>query len=593
MGEGIRTTLPCHNRACKGNSAVKACAGCRTVYYCSRECQLADRPFHKSICKQEVTPGTGLAPNDPAAILPLDTARIAVEAAAAELDTRFAIGSERMPANAPRRVYNVDDDGVTFDGCQESAFAILLHASYLGSAVERVLGKAGAMDLYTTTLERTLAGTCWIPLLPVCIGLARLLQSNPTNGDAFCRSDRGLATLTRVLEGATRQGAWLIVDAATRCVSSAAGVISAASCDLFARAAIFPVIQGSILAATQMANSPVGDRAAFSAGGALYALQQQAFRCQEPGCSHIGRMGVDPALLPVIDECLDRAMNVAELGACPIINASRAIFAAMESETYYSGANARALATPRVCANLTRACQLAVDPSFLHEDLMQETKRAFTAAVSRAVGYLCNRGQADVPARLREACPYVVQMLQIASAEGHPFLQLDACFAIYALAADYGNRASLVNEGAVELVVGMLKRALRLGAQSPGMHVWVNEALARLMGDDEGLRRLAELPKAATCQLLVDSLRHALAEEDRAAFSGITYMARLGTAVSYWGRLTTMAPACRKHLVAAGAKQAVAQVLALAEAAGHTLAVEDLRYLRTELSRRLSHQRRH
>ena len=55
----VLCTLGCSNPACvnfSGESEVstsnKACTGCKVVYYCSRECQVAHWKVHKTLCKQ-------------------------------------------------------------------------------------------------------------------------------------------------------------------------------------------------------------------------------------------------------------------------------------------------------------------------------------------------------------------------------------------------------------------------------------------------------------------------------------------------------------------------------------------------------------
>ena len=55
----VPCTLGCSNPACvnvSGESEVstsnKACTGCKVVYYCSRECQVAHWKVHKTLCKQ-------------------------------------------------------------------------------------------------------------------------------------------------------------------------------------------------------------------------------------------------------------------------------------------------------------------------------------------------------------------------------------------------------------------------------------------------------------------------------------------------------------------------------------------------------------
>ena len=55
----VPCTLGCSNPACvnvSGESEVstsnKACTGCKVVYYCSRECQVAHWKVHRTLCKQ-------------------------------------------------------------------------------------------------------------------------------------------------------------------------------------------------------------------------------------------------------------------------------------------------------------------------------------------------------------------------------------------------------------------------------------------------------------------------------------------------------------------------------------------------------------
>lgn len=51
----VNSTLICSNFECTNGSdtqKLRKCAACRTYYYCSRQCQLADWPNHKVHCSQ-------------------------------------------------------------------------------------------------------------------------------------------------------------------------------------------------------------------------------------------------------------------------------------------------------------------------------------------------------------------------------------------------------------------------------------------------------------------------------------------------------------------------------------------------------------
>lgn len=53
LNSQTNTCHMCHKEGGKGGSPLMVCAGCRKTFYCSRECQRADWPKHKSQCKEK------------------------------------------------------------------------------------------------------------------------------------------------------------------------------------------------------------------------------------------------------------------------------------------------------------------------------------------------------------------------------------------------------------------------------------------------------------------------------------------------------------------------------------------------------------
>jgi len=59
---------------CNGSANTKLCASCHSIPYCSRECQKADWPLHKTICKGLTTLPPRPSPSHKLAILfPVDS----------------------------------------------------------------------------------------------------------------------------------------------------------------------------------------------------------------------------------------------------------------------------------------------------------------------------------------------------------------------------------------------------------------------------------------------------------------------------------------------------------------------------------------
>ena len=54
MASSIDNTTTTECAACgkKGVDGLKACAACKFVKYCNRDCQIAHRPLHKKACKK-------------------------------------------------------------------------------------------------------------------------------------------------------------------------------------------------------------------------------------------------------------------------------------------------------------------------------------------------------------------------------------------------------------------------------------------------------------------------------------------------------------------------------------------------------------
>eukprot|EP00899_Mesostigma_viride_P028529 jgi/Mesvir1/8861/Mv02757-RA.2 len=486
-----------------------------------------------------------------------------------------------MPEKATSLIYDDTDEGMMAwtGGNGTSKFCELAkRCRDVGSQEERVLGKAGACTLFANALDRTLSGQCCLPFLVVCVGLHGLIRTSKKNRGVFVGS-KGIHSLTRMLAGATQRGAWHLVEAINGCILSLC--TNRSSCDACASAGTFQAVSQSIIAGVQGAK---GMDASGAACQALFFLHDQAVHCQNTQCMHTDHMaGIDPALLPALGECLFHAVNAGDVVSITAI--CRMIGEALQSDCVGDKA-ASALATPRVGQTLTAACHMAVSPEYLTQGLRTDDRWALGAAVCLAVGQVCRRNKLTSSAGLRRACPLVARIIQRANEDqqGFSLVQLEACKALTQLAKDTACRECLVDEGTVEAVLDAMGGSLERGAWN--IHQSAATTLRNLVTSNEaGLKRLAARPKPATCKLLVDSLKFVLAHGDGCDDGSYTH--GVSCLIHYWLELCEEHPACRKHLLAAGAKEVIARAVAMAEAEGDTNSAKWFRGLKASVLRKI------
>eukprot|EP00899_Mesostigma_viride_P016507 jgi/Mesvir1/24858/Mv22092-RA.2 len=114
-----------------------------------------------------------------------------------------------------------------------------------------------------------------------------------------------------------------------------------------------------------------------------------------------------------------------------------------------------------------------------------------------------------------------------------------------------------------------------------------NLVLLNLVSVGEGMARLAEMPKDATCQLLVRLLKLMLAHGGRIGMACVVDARHLATLVCVWPGLIKAHFAFRKHFMAAGAKEPLSQALAVAESRGDNQTADFVRFVRQEVTRKL------
>eukprot|EP00899_Mesostigma_viride_P007903 jgi/Mesvir1/17113/Mv07548-RA.1 len=564
------------------------------------ECQTLDYPKHKNVCNDITARCQKCVSEERATPLTDLRARELVESAADELDGRWSTTSSRMPDGAASQIYDDRVDWMPeWDAMGDTAFVEIRKLCRMGPDCERLLGRAGACILYANALDHVVAGQSWLPLFCVLDGIAELVKTSRNNRVAFGKS-KGVENLTRVLTDATRQHAWHIVDAANSCIMLL--LLENSLCPKFASAGTIDAVLESLVAGTL---HPEGLDVSYDACLALAHLKDQAIKCTDPKCQHKLPIQVQPGVLQALDACLDSAITAMELGnfADPdepqglanhpaleftnLLYVLRAINVTIATETHQPAENREVMATERVCQNLVRTCALALSPPFRAWDSRLDNHWSLATVVCTAIDYLCrNWPNSVVPGKLRGACVHVVNILRVANTEGYDQVRQGAIVAVSALARDPSGNATLVTHGAVAEVMDALARVPK-ETKHLRCHLQLNEALAGLSKQATGARELGALASEGTCKLLVESFTFILESGKQGLFGG-KYTSLIAAVVDHWLRMTEARPACRNYFLAAGAKEALTQAVAAAEAAMDTVSANTFRTLRREVFMKLS-----
>eukprot|EP00899_Mesostigma_viride_P012977 jgi/Mesvir1/21680/Mv04101-RA.1 len=550
---------------------------------CTQDCQKADYPAHKPLCKKLADRGDMTA-EEMAETVTDGQAQHLVRIAGEELATRFSTNSPLMPPGAASQIYEDRVDGMpALDAMDGSAVCAVQVLSVRSPENERTLGRAGACALFVDALARTLAGRCWIPLFYTCTGLTGLISTSQKNRGVVARCG-GIEHLTRAMAGAAQRRAWRNMEVTNYCLYSLADETS--NCPRFAAAGTMAAVTQCIVAG---ASAQEGADASFAGCGNLASLLRLMHACKDPQCTHRSRNAVDPALLPALDTCLDAVLNVNSEGSNlhHVAQAIAAVITHVEceplglpSEGALRGA-AAAMATPRLSQNIVRACQLAVSPSFLAVGRLYDTHWTLASSLCRVISSLCRDASSGIAGKLRPACPLVVKMLRIANTEGFDRVSRAACLAVEALSADASNRKRLVAEGAFELVVGAVRQ--QLARLDPAVHAHVFQMVNSLSAEVAEGGSTGPLARDV-CKLAVDTIKLLLASGGQGtAEVGVVSPARRAAGLAgYWGRMIAAIPACRQHLMGAGAREVLGQAIEVADAEGDVDSASLLRAVRKE-----------
>eukprot|EP00899_Mesostigma_viride_P006226 jgi/Mesvir1/15604/Mv03213-RA.1 len=568
----------CFNRSCTARG-TKACAKCHAAYYCSRECQVADHPDHKVNCGKSKAAG-GTAPS-PSSTWTGGNLRSLVVAAAQELDGRFATTGGDVPVHASSQLY--DETPAAFHALTGSAFHALVESCREPSCDhERELGSAGAPAVLADALDRSLSGRCWIPLTPILAAVAGLMRTSSKNRAAFGRLG-AISTLTAALNGATQRRAWEMArEINNACFSTLA--LEDGHCGYFGAAGTLNAIRACIVAG--VADPDGGIKASVAGCSALSRVHTAETVCKDKLCPHLAHTDKihAPPLLAAFDVCLDDVVTpggghdpgfvidlgegallaVNTLNLCAILAVVNAIWVVLGAAQARQGADIRdAIATDRVCRNLVRACEAAW-PRHMVGDTgrMSEIQRALALTMGRTVTeFARDERSCHLAAKLRGACPHVVQWLRIANREASVKLQQEASTAIRALATDPSGSKSLFDEGVVKDAADMLSAAME--RRQVEMCIFANGVFSGLSAIRGGARRLGMMAKDVA-PLLVQSLEFMLASADRPTLGGWSFVQHMSSLVECWGKMVAAHPACRQQLLAAGAGEAVARAMGAA-----------------------------
>eukprot|EP00899_Mesostigma_viride_P004733 jgi/Mesvir1/14260/Mv09695-RA.1 len=418
----------------------------------------------------------------------------------------------------------------------DSAFAEVLKRAQLGGQEERTLRKAGACALYVKALDRILAGQCGIPLLAVCSKLASAFTS-PNTSAAFAEAV-GIDHLTRVLAGATEHQAWNLSQMVHPCMCPIASDVRA--CARFGGAGTFQVVIRNIVASfhASLNGKPEAQFTSCTGCTSLFNLYTQTLDCRDPGCPHQGRMGIDPSLPQALDACLHFAVLCGSamfgggdqflVGVCGAI----CVVAASDEPPFE---NTRVMASDRVCQNLATVCGKAVGQEYLTTGRAVDSLWMLASRVARA---------------------------------SYPVVELEACIAAIQLArGDDANNKCFIDAGVVETLLQVMRQAMQ--KEDATLYSWGCDLLLELTKEAKGVRRLERAPKEATCNTLVDALKFMIMHRV-GADQDAPVTRRMAILVVRWAQLSATQPVYRRHLVGAGAKDALDEAVVMAEAEGDT-----------------------
>eukprot|EP00899_Mesostigma_viride_P021170 jgi/Mesvir1/29054/Mv18362-RA.1 len=535
----------CDNGGCQ-ELGTKACGRCHAAYYCSRACQVSDFSKHKRSCQWAMELG---------------------KTAVSSVSLDEGAAKEHVTIAAQ---YLNEEDGTP--GSLALAKGAFRHLQELAKSCEneRLLGKAGACELFVRALDRAVTGDSRVPLDVIVGGMANLTKTSVKNQVDF--GNRGAVDgITKALRLAVRDSRWELLESANACIINLTRVQNskASACDQCGAAGTFEMVGQSVVVATCL--SP-GSPASYEACNAVGHLHVAATHCPRTQCHNARRLGWVPGIYAALDECLQSAVTSGDLASM------RSVCGAMHavtSRSTYPFRHRCALATPRVCQNLVRALQRAAPADGPLAALDDELCLDLCNIVSSLLATKCEvtgvsvGEQSETASRLKRACGPIVAIWRAAngscqrdtSGRGHRLLQREAAFAVWRLATWTGNVNELVVAGACEEAA----EALRQGVESEdeSLQYAVLPCFSYLSYETEGTRRFAT--RKQVCELLVASVNFFVAEARKGRAVHLDMLSCLGVS---WTLMQCVHPPCRGFFEAAGADAALERLKEVSKATG-------------------------
>eukprot|EP00899_Mesostigma_viride_P015072 jgi/Mesvir1/23566/Mv18263-RA.1 len=503
-------------------AATKSCARCRVVFYCSRECQVSDYPYHRDKCK--LTAAWEERANEDEPPLSLSQAKKLVTAVAQQLDGQL----DTPPGEVP-------------------PFHRLQHVlSRLSVQNERMLAKAGACEVLASALERAVTGNSPVSLSELFKSLLYLATDSVKNKAAY--GALGVISSTaEALRKAIREQDWLLATTAVSFLTELAMAKVSSFCGQFGAAGAFEAVAECVMWAAW--SSPDRATLGFNACGALWQLQIMACMCTDARCKNRNRLGQSCGLFAALDTCLGEAVTAAESAAAhqhdlyshtldtltgapqqcrcgrmyhrdviaDLSSVCTAIYAIAQPEVYPTKL-VRLLATPSVCTSLMRALALLTSVLSARDERGASASRCAATRlvldVVPTIWSLCACHDLGAAFQGPETCSALVRLLLVFNAEcggtasqGDTYAaQCSVLAAIRGLTVDAPSATGLQEAGVFEAVTEALRQAVERRDERLLTHA--HDAIRRMVVNVPAIPR--QVGRHRTVSVLVSAVQLAL-----------------------------------------------------------------------------------